>query len=559
MENQSKDKKGHSFVFDQKYFTDPSFKKRFDRDIKMLRAMIRHGKNQDFCRGSLNAFMTACFKMISDEETRTYIHLEFYQTLGHYAEIYSSEQTFRNVIADFEKPEMRAKLFGKHPMRSYIIYGEVLLKYYGLKNEESKGWYTQEGFEIITKAKYFILKAYIQAVEGKNKFNKSDQSYCLVLLAACFMHLSRWFEPIYYLRLLKEKDIDDPNYPYLTSLTLEALMEKSCLDYNGQLFLKIVECANKVETNAYAEDRQKEHAKELMAKAMQNIRTAKLSIDKLKKHKSKIETSRRKRNQYFKYCVENDLFLNEHAMFCTCGRSIGDTLEIKTQHSHTELEWVKKFERLLDLLISDFSLARGDLYQAESPRAPVLHYRKENLRKTAEKLKKDSLLKNTFKICYSILDQICHGIFEVLEIDIESYLKANSVGKPVPHIYFLNMWDLHPFSQEALRNNLYLISLYSIAKDLDRTEYAALKSFKDYRNAMEHKFLFIEDSEVLLPQGLNYSKKIKRVELLAKTKLLMILTKSAILSFTYLVRRQSKIKEMAHEATTDARTENNEK
>src|SRR5690606_2707210 len=142
---------------------------------------------------------------------------------------------------------------------------------------------------------------------------------------------------------------------------------------------------------------------------------------------------------------------------------------------------------------ADFELARSNLYQAISANDSDIQFRSENKRHHSLQLKRDSLLKNTFKICYSLLDQIAHGIFEVLEIDIQSHLRnrATAEGKPIQHLYFLNMWELYNFTEEDFKNNLYLISLFSIAKDLDRSEYAPLSIFRQYRNAMEHRFLFI--------------------------------------------------------------------
>jgi hypothetical protein len=534
------------FIFEKSYFSDPDFIARFDHDIKRLRTYILYGKNREHAKATLNAFMNACLVSISDEATRIHMHLEFYLTLAFYGEMYSSHQTFENILSDFEKPEHKEKLFGKRPMRSCVVYAEVLLKYYTLKNAESNGWYSSSAFEIITKAKYYILKAYTQSLEGKNKFEKSDQSYSLVLIAACYMHLSRWFEPIFYLEKLKNKDLTDPNYDYLTALNLDALKDKSCLDYNGQLLLKIIQCGTNVIDNPSADPRQKEHVKEITQQCSENIISAKLSLEKLKKHQQKIDASKKKRTAYFKYCIENQLFLNEHSFFCKCGRSIGDTLEIKTSHAHTELPWVAKFERLLDLLIAEFAIARGNLYEATSSGLPKFHFKSENKKKDSLQRKKDAMLKNAFKTCYSILDQIGHGIFEVLEIDITSFLKEKSINerKPIQHLYFLNMWDLFQFSANDFKNNFYLISLFSIAKDLDRNDYAAWKSFKDYRNAMEHKFLIIEEEPESVYNGLKNVKKIKRKELGLKTSLLIILTKSAIISFAYLARRQSKVKEL---------------
>src|SRR5690606_28118060 len=162
---------------------------------------------------------------------------------------------------------------------------------------------TAEGFEIIRKAKYYVLKAYSQAIEGKNRLDENEFSYCLVLLAACFMHLSRWFEPIFYLNKLKKLDDDDPNFDYLTALNLEALKDKSCLDYNGQLLLKIHDCCVRTIENSKIDSRAKVSAKEILDKCASDIQKAKLNIKTLRNQHRRIAEKKRNRNRYFSYCV----------------------------------------------------------------------------------------------------------------------------------------------------------------------------------------------------------------------------------------------------------------
>src|SRR5690606_4622438 len=127
---------------------------------------------------------------------------------------------------------------------------------------------------------------------------------------------------------------------------LEALKDKSCLDYNGQLLLKIHDCCVRTIENSKIDSRAKVSAKEILDKCASDIQKAKLNIKTLRNQHRRIAEKKRNRNRYFSYCVENQLFINEHALFCGCGRSVGDSLEIKTLHSHTQLEWVKKFEKL---------------------------------------------------------------------------------------------------------------------------------------------------------------------------------------------------------------------
>jgi hypothetical protein len=533
------------FVFREDYFTAEDFLQNFNHDMKKIRHLIFSNYDREFVKEMINQFMGACLQKVTDEDIVIHMHLECYETLAYYGDQYSSFETFENIIRDIEKPLRKDLIFRKRPGKANMVYGDVLLKYYGLKNDRNDGWYTQEAFDTISKAKYYLLKAYTQSIDGANKLTGEEQEYCVVLLAACFLLLSRWSEVNYFLEVLKRKHSDDANYNYITARNLQALKDRTCLNYNGQLLLKIIDCCDALLNSANIDPRRKADATDIRTKCEDNVEAAKLTIDRLRRHQQKVETTSKKRNAYFRNCIDNHLFLNEHAFFCPCNRSVGDKLEIKTQHPHTQMPWVDKFSRILNLLVADFSLARSNLFQAENQ--PIFFYKTESNISDALQLKKDALLKNAFKMCYSILDQIAQGIFEVLEIDIQAHLTEQAKARQLQQreaLYFLNMWELYPFKEEDFRSNVYLVSLKSITKDLDRTDYSALKSFKKYRNAMEHTFLFIRNNKEKR-DGPNFGESIERDALISKTRTLMVLTKSTIFSFAYLVRRQSKVKEVA--------------
>ena len=103
------------------------------------------------------------------------------------------------------------------------------------------------------------------------------------------------------------------------------------------------------------------------------------------------------------------------------------------------------------------------------------------------------------------------------------------------------MWDLELITDEHYLDNFYLVSLRSIAKDLDRSEYSALREFKFIRNKLEHDSLIIIHDEKLKGHFKETSSFLKK-DLIEKTLLLLMLTKSAMLTFTYFLRRQSAIR-----------------
>lgn len=531
---------GKVILISQDFFKEPGFLKRFDNEMKIFRTAIVYKKeDRESIKGKINAFMLACLNIIKQEDTRLYMHLEFFRTLIYYAEAYSSSETFENIINGIERRELKDILFAKQPARANMVYGETLLKYYSLENQKSQGWYTDKNFELIRKAKFYLLKVYTQVINGKNKLNESEFSYCLIMLSACFMHLSRWFEPLYYFKHQRIHK-DDPNLDYLTAINLNAFKDKTCLNLEGQLLYRIFESSKKAIESPITVEEQKGDAQRINDKCLKEIEKAGLTVKKLQKHSEEISRQSPRRNPYFSYCERSQLFLNEHSFYCTCARSIGDTLKIKTQHLHTQMAWVQPFEKLLSIMISDFAMARQNFYQSELKPRPTSYYKLETSGPDSLQQRRDAHLKNSFSACYRILDQICYGIFTGLGIDIEKDKSEK--------VYFLNMWDTLSLTEKDFKENLYLISLKSIAKDLDRGDFSALSSFKKIRNSLEHKILFIADVVSKENSGLVGSTSISRADLISKTQLLMILTKSAILSFVYFIRRESKRKEMQSNA-----------
>lgn len=530
------------YLMPKDFFEAPNFIERYRNELRKYRRRIKLEEKENI-RGSLNAFYLACINSPSiNDNVKLEVHLGFFEILNAYAQQYSIIDTYLNVIKAIESPNLKENLFCKHNVWTSLIYSEALIKHFNLfKQEESK--FSSDETEKLIKAKSCLWKIYVQHLERKHTLNQLDLSHCLTLLSATLMELSRWFEPLYYLNIAKEKLNHNTNAIYSRALLLEAIKDKTCLNYSGLLLLKIIDTCMEAYKLPQTLAEQRSQLKTLERKCRSDIRNYNLNLKTLRKHKSKVKKSTNQYNKYKKYCIENQLYLNEHSFYCECEKAIIDNLKIETSHQHTKIEWVKQFNSILDIAIYDFVIARYSFYNSfEEVKAPNLY---TSVDKKIESIIgiKNALIKNSFKTLYSILDQIAHGIFQVMEIDYISKLenKFPDINER-PKIYFLNMWDdnLELFDDKHFEENIYLTSLYSISRDLSKKKYASLSSFRKLRNAMEHKALYVVKAKSEFDF---YKSKGEEVcykhELVEKTKILMLLTKSAIFSFTYLVRHQS--------------------
>ncbi|CAG0995466.1 hypothetical protein FLAV_02557 [Flavobacteriales bacterium] len=525
------------------FFNPKNFIERYKKELAIFRRRIRE-EDKEKVKGALNTFYIACINSQLDEKIKLEIHLGFFDTLNFYAQQYSSKQTYQNIISAFEKPELKSKLFSKHTAKSSIIYAETLLMYHNLLKSEEP-FFSFDKTELLIKAKSYLWKVYIQYLENKNPLNQADLSHCLTLLSLGLTELSRWFEPLYYLNVAKENLQHNPNIEYTRALLLEAVKEKTCLSFNGLLLLKIIDSCMEAKKLPQILTEQKKQLIKTESECRKNIKDYNLDIKNLRKHKAKVSKSIIRYNAYKKFCVDSQLFINEHSFYCKCNKATSDDLQIETNHEHTKIDWVKQFHTILDVSIYDFIVARHNYYYSLAETKISTFQINGVKRINSNDGIKNALLKNSFKTLYSILDQIAHGIFQVLNIDYQSKLKIKFPDeKERPKIYFLNMWDkeLALFDKKHFEDNFYLISLYSISRDLSKSDYAALSNFRKLRNAMEHNVLHIVKSDKEVSHYKSLGEEVcTKEELIEKTKILMLLTKSAIFSFTYLIRRQSKV------------------
>ena len=523
------------------FFQEQGFIDRFTTQLAHFRAQMRQGAPKQSIQDELNAFFFACMKSSIHDDLKVEAQILFYGTLNFYAQQYRSVQTFKNIVAGFESEDLKPKFFSKFPTKAKMTYAETLFQYYSIiKTDEPL--FSFEKTELLIQAKYYLWKIYIHHIEGKSKLNNLDLSHCLTILSMCLGELSRWFEPLYYLSEAKSYLKNNPNVSYSKALILETVKEKTCLNFNGTLILAIIDSCREAIKRPTILPQQKEQLQAMESKNRMFLLAQKQSIKKIRSHKSKVDNSYRKYKAYRKFCIDGQLFLNEHAFFCNCSKATLDDLKVETRHPHTSIDWVEPFEDFIDVLVADFAVARQNYYYSlDGVNVPNIIGKKYS-RHQADDFVKSALLKNSFRTFYSLLDQISYGIFSAFGIDTDEALKIKFPDADrQPKLYFLNMWDFELLNDKLFSDNFYLISLYSISRDLNNSKFAALKDFKAIRNAMEHKLFFIRSkgaANIELGKGTtSYTKE----ELSEKCKILMLLTKSAIFSFVYLIRKQSKL------------------
>jgi hypothetical protein len=200
-----------------------------------------------------------------------------------------------------------------------------------------------------------------------------------------------------------------------------------------------------------------------------------------------IEETEKEYNQHSdlrKFCLDNFLTLNEHAIYCNCVAAEKDDLQIGVPQGTFKGNLVPKLELLLNRMKSEFSFARWMFYKSNTEE-PF-----DNDVKFSELLdgeiinSQTEFLRTSYRICYGILDKIALGICKLYNIDSK-------------RIFFETFWDEPKRNGELNKvKNIHLNALYSIACDLN-TKTGELKHFKNWRNKLEHNLLVEAISKVI--------------------------------------------------------------
>jgi tetratricopeptide (TPR) repeat protein len=244
-------------------------------------------------------------------------------------------------------------------------------------------------------------------------------------------------------------------------------------------------------------------------------------------------------SEYRKFCCKNYLTLSEHGLYCSCAGSARDNLTIPLRTISMSGGFVPQMEMVLNRLKSEFSLARRNYYEYlnNDEDIELLHedcftelHNGECLGMSYEKLR------SVFRLCFGILDKIAMAICELFDFTPQS-------GK----VYFQNFWQLDRDNRRERFEKIKspgLLSLYSIATDLNEYKNGEWKEFKQWRNSLEHGFFVVTESRDVndVYQSYRFTKDIELVyvkDFEYFVKQMLHLTRSAVFSFAFTIRSKA--------------------
>ncbi|TYP99816.1 hypothetical protein C7447_101421 [Tenacibaculum adriaticum] len=215
-----------------------------------------------------------------------------------------------------------------------------------------------------------------------------------------------------------------------------------------------------------------------------------------------------------KFSLDNNVTLSEHAIYCKCTDAYQDDLLLNSKNND--------LNQLLEIIKSEFSFSRFLLFEHKTQSHPQPN---DVLYDSSIKIKTGysiEYLKMSFKLAYSILDKLGNGIVTFYNLNQDNFT------------YFENVFDVYK-AQLINEKNISLCALYSLSLDLNKDS-GKLRLYKKLRNLMEHEFTYkIIETKVFFNES---NKTISLSELESFTMELLKIVRSAIFSFTFLIRSE---------------------
>lgn len=244
-------------------------------------------------------------------------------------------------------------------------------------------------------------------------------------------------------------------------------------------------------------------------------------------------------SNYQRFCIDNNLMLSDHSLYCNCYASSKDNITIATTEEGVFGDFIVPMEMVLNRLKAEYSLARkmffeykvdSEFFDEDSEVCYSELYNGEILYENVEKLRV------AFRACFGILDKIAVALCQLFD------LKPDRV-----HIYFHNFWRISDEKRKLKINkinNKGLLGLFSIAMDLNDKN-GELAFFKEWRNDLEHKLLVIHEKDMLVDLYNSYGF-FDEVRFIEKEKFekqllqLMKIVRSAVILFVFTIRIEGK-------------------
>jgi hypothetical protein len=263
-----------------------------------------------------------------------------------------------------------------------------------------------------------------------------------------------------------------------------------------------------------------------------------------------------------KYFINNGLALSEHSLYCGCLASSRDNLSILKSSGAIGGHFVPRQEHILNQIKTEFFQARKLYFSSVT--SPSNSYVSQDYDLCLSNLGGHEIsglrsedLRNSFKICFGVLDKIALAVCELFDF---------TVGKN-EKIYFESFWkingDKFKEAQEArwkefnsIKENQSLFALYYQSTDLD-SENGEWKKFKIWRNALEHGYFVLVHSKNKPKEPFDiYNSKFPVLieeynQFEERTAELLRFTRSAIFNFVFSVRREG---EKSSNSSSDSST-----
>jgi hypothetical protein len=476
----------------------------------------------------------------NETEIQDEIYLCYFELLNYYSQAFKSSKTLDILIEEYKKPRISYDLVNRQKVRMVLVTSRTdLFRFQILKEETSVSEKNNKEFiYYLLAAKKKLSKLYSDFLANEVELNIGQQIYCLENLGICYADLSRWFESLYYINLGLVLDPCNINLLYTKALVFDRLRDATCQNYSGQLLFQILKTLEEpLKYTGYPQS-QLDLLKKFEKEVKDELVKYKLNFSDLSKEFNNVEKEKVEVLDYLKFIGRNDLFLSEHSDYCKCKAGMKDNLQIKSTHNHTKISYVESFEVVLESVKYDFIEARHKFYQSlDNIKIKDTHLRLLNPSFDYYARIKETFLKESFKLCLSIFDTIAIAILEALKIDYVEIQKTKKYKNR--NIYFTNIFDKY-IDFERHKRNIYLNTIYSICEDL-KEHNSGHRDLKDIRNSIEHGiFLFQNDTNQKILFNQTNFKTVSKQVMEEKTKILLVLTKSLIISFTYLVRIESK-------------------